>query len=103
MSGESCGRNAAVPLKDRHVLLPIIKTADKQGTAMLIEPGLNAVTHVDWPVDLGVLIIRNTYFSSLGIQDYVCGPFQRLHVADDRYGRRIPRELRQTLLFAQRA
>ena len=91
-------------MTDRQVLSPIaIEALDHDGTATMIEPGLDVITCVGWAVDLGMLIMRNTDFFPLGVPDEVCGTFQRLHLANDRDGRSVPSELCQTLLFTQRA
>jgi hypothetical protein len=65
------------------VLLPIfIEAADFHGAATVIEPALNAVAHVGWSVDPGILIMRNTDVLSLCVSDQIRGPFQSLHLAN---------------------
>jgi hypothetical protein len=65
------------------VLLPIfIEAADFHGAAAVIEPALNAVTHVGRAVDLGILIMRNAEFIPLCVADQVRGAFQGVHLAN---------------------
>ena len=46
-----------------------IETPDQHGTALVVEPGLNAVAHMGWSVDLGIFIMRNTDVLPLGVPD----------------------------------
>ena len=55
-----------------------IKTPDQDGAAVMVEPGLNLITHVSWSINPGVLIVRNPEFSSLAIANQVCGTFHGL-------------------------
>jgi hypothetical protein len=65
------------------VLLTIfIEAVDYHGAATVIEPALNAVAHVGWSVDPGILIMRNTDVLPLCVSDQVCGAFQGVHLAD---------------------
>ncbi len=74
--------------KLEEVLSPItIQAADQDGAAMTIEPGLNAVAYVGRSVDPGILIMRYTEFSPLGIPDQVRATLQGLDLADYRRGR----------------
>ncbi len=55
-------------LKPGQILSPIsIEAADQHGTALAVEPGLNAVPHMGRSVDLGIFIMRNTDVLPLGV------------------------------------
>ena len=78
-----------------------IEAPDQHGTAMAIEPGLNAVANMGRSVNPSILIMGNTDFLSLGVPDKVRATLQGLHLADHRRGGRLPGAESHTLLFAQ--
>lgn len=61
----------------------LIEAPNEDGTAMPIEPGLNAVAYVGRAIDSGVFVMGNAMFLSADIPNQVGAALDGLHLADD--------------------
>ena len=60
----------------------LIKASDEHGSALPIEPGLDAIAHMGRSIDPRVLIMGDTMFLPANIADQIRSPFHGLYLTD---------------------
>jgi len=62
----------------------LIKASDEHGSALPIEPGLDAIAHMGRSIDPRILIMGDTIFLSANIADQIRSAFHGLDLTDQR-------------------